>query len=150
MVRKDVLSSLFFILLSIYICWKSVGLSLGRFSKPGGGFFPFLSGLVIGCLAITIFFKAWITKTIRERVSREQIPWRSVLLTFCCMVGFTLFVDLLGFNFTTALFVGLLLRTVEKKGWRITAIAAIGITLGAYLVFDVFLRSQLPRGPFGF
>ena len=150
MVRKDLFSSLFFILLSIYICWKSLGLSFGSFSRPGAGFFPFLSGLVIGCLAVIICFRAWITKTLREKVSKEKIPWRPILLTFSCMVGFTLLVEVLGFNFTTVLFIGVLLRAVEKKGWTVTAISAIGITLGAYLVFDLFLKSQLPRGPFGF
>ena len=150
MARKDIFSSLFFMLLSIYICLKSVGLSFGTFSRPGAGFFPFLSGLVIGCLAIIICFRTWITKKMHEKLSKERIPWRPILLTFCCMLGFTIFVESLGFNFTTVLFIGVLLRVVENKSWTVTAVSAIGITLGAYLVFDLLLRSQLPRGPFGF
>ena len=150
MVRKDFFYSLFFILLSIYVVWESFGLRVGSFSKPGPGFFPLLSGLILGFLAIIIFFRAWIVKTLHEKISKERIPWAFLIFTFCSMVGFTLLMDTLGFNFTTFLFIGVLLRVVEKKSWTVSVVSAVSVTLGAYIVFGLLLKSQLPRGPFGF
>ena len=150
MARKDFFSSLFFILLSIYVCWESVHLRIGTFSKPGSGFIPLLSGLVLGFLAMITFFRALIAKPLHETTSEERIPWTFLIFTFCSMIGFTLFMDDLGFNLTTFLFIGMLLKVVEKKSWIVSVVSAISVTLGAYIVFDFFLKSQLPRGPFGF
>lgn len=111
---------------------------------------PLLSGLVIGFLAIIIFFRALIAKPPREIISEEKIPWTYLIFTFCSMVGFTLFMGDLGFNFTTFLFIGILLKVVEKKSWLVSVASAVSVTLGAYIVFDLLLKSQLPRGPFGF
>ena len=150
MAKKDFFSSLFFILLSIYVCWESVHLRIGSFSKSGPGFVPLLAGLVLGFLTIILFFRALIAKPLREKISKERIPWIYLIFTFCSMVGFTLFMDDLGFNLTTFLFIGILLRVVEKKSWVVSVVSAVSVTLGAYIVFNLLLKSQLPRGPFGF
>jgi putative tricarboxylic transport membrane protein len=150
MAKKDLFSSLFFILLSIYVCWESVHLRIGTFSKPGPGFIPLLSGLVLGFLGMIVFLRALIAKPLRGTISKETSPWTYLVFTFCSMIGFVLFMDDLGFNLTTFLFVGILLKVVEKKSWIIAIVSAIGVALGAYIVFDLLLKSQLPRGPFGF
>lgn len=150
MARKDLFSSLFFLLISLYVCWESNNLKFGTFSKPGPGFLSLLAGLLLGFLAIILFFKACITRNLRERYSDSKIPWKPLLITFGSMIAFTLFIESLGFNSVTFLFVGLLLLVVERKSWKISIVTAVCVALGAYVVFDLLLRSQLPRGPFGF
>ncbi|MFB3883886.1 MAG: tripartite tricarboxylate transporter TctB family protein [Thermodesulfobacteriota bacterium] len=150
MAKKDLFSSLFFICLSVYVCWESIGLKFGTFSKPGSGFIPLLAGLVLGFLGLIIFFRALIAKPPRGTISKETSPWTYLVFTFCSMIGFVLFMDDLGFNLATFLFIGILLKIVEKKNWIISVVSAIGVTLGAYIVFDLLLKSQLPGGPFGF
>jgi len=149
-VRKDWFSSLFFILLSIYVCWQSIDLGFGRFSKPGPGFFSFLAGLTLGFLSLIIFFSTWVSKKLHEKISNGKIPWKSLILAFGSLVGFTLFLNTLGFNLTTFLFIGVLLRAVVKKKWTVSVLAALSITMGAYIVFNLLLQSRLPQGPFGF
>lgn len=42
------------------------------------------------------------------------------------------------------------MRGVERKSWTVSTLVALGVTLGAYTVFELGLQSQLPQGPFGF
>jgi hypothetical protein len=48
------------------------------------------------------------------------------------------------------LFIGALLMIIERKKWLIVAIIAILSTLAFYIVFQVWLQSNLPKGVFGF
>lgn len=148
--KKDWFSSLFFIFLAVFACWHSIDLKIGTFTKPGPGFFPFLSGLAVGFFAITVLFRNWLSKKLHEKISKEKIPWKPLALTFGSLVGFILFLKTLGFNISTFLLIGFLLRAVGKKKWIVSVLAALSITLGAYILFELFLQSQLPEGPFGF
>ena len=148
--NKDWFSSLFFILLSIYVCWQSIDLGFGSFGKPGPGFFPFLSGLVLGFLGAIVFLGTWISEKIDEKIFNQKISWKPLVLTFSSLVGFNLFLKTLGFNFTTFLFIGVLLRAIEIKTWTVSILVALSITLGAYIVFELLLQSRLPGGPFEF
>ncbi len=50
---------------------------------------------------------------------------------------------------TLVLFI-FLLGVVEKKKWLFTVFVGIAVTVVAYLVFEVWLQSQLPKGLLGF
>ena len=150
MARKDLFSSLFFILLSLYICCESLGLGFGSFAKPGPGFLPFLLGLTFGLLSVSVFVGTLVAGGLRERASNEVITWFPLLLTFGSLVGFTLLLKTLGIGLTTLLFLGFLLRTVGKKSWTVTVLLSLCVTSGTYIVFQLLLKSQLPLGPLGF
>jgi signal transduction histidine kinase len=137
-------------LLSIYVCWESVALGFGSFSKPGPGFFPFLAGLLFGFLGAVIFLRAWISRRLALTMERKRIPWRSLIIIFVSLIGFSLLLKPLGFNLSTFFFITVVLRVVERKAWTISIGLALAIALGAYVLFDLALQSQLPEGPFGF
>ena len=71
------------------------------------------------------------------------------MITFGSLVGFVLLVNTLGFNLSTFLFITIILRTVGKKTFALSALTGLGTTFGTYILFRVFLESQLPQGPFG-
>ena len=39
-----------------------------------------------------------------------------------------------------------LLGIIEKKRWFFTVFVSVAVTVVSYLIFEVWLRSQLPRG----
>ena len=41
-------------------------------------------------------------------------------------------------------------RLLEKSSWKVTLFAALATTFGFYLVFQIWLQAQLPRGFLGF
>lgn len=150
MITKNLFSSLFFILFSLYICWQSVELGFGSFAKPGPGFISLLAGISLGLIALAIFLGALLAIKTTEEPSKQDIPWLPLMLTFGSLVGFAILLKTLGFNLTTFLFIGTLLRGVAKKGWVISLSASLAITLGTYVIFELFLESQLPEGFWGF
>jgi len=48
------------------------------------------------------------------------------------------------------LFIGFLLRAVEPQRWSVVVAGAVGAALGAFAVFNLWLKTQLPQGPWGF
>lgn len=150
MARRDQFFSLSFVILAGYACWQSVDLGIGTFAKPGPGFFPFLSSLALGGFAIVTLFKDRFLKKQLEELSDRGIGWTPLVLTFASLLGFILSLKFLGFIITTFFFIGFLLRAVEKKTWIVSAMVALSVSLGTYLLFDLLLQSQLPQGPFGF
>ena len=150
MATKDLFSSLFFIFLSIYVCYESIDLGLGRLSRPGSGFSPLIVGILLGVLGVIIFLRAWFKKNSAETIPRLTIPWSPLLLVYVCCMAFALSMEILGFNIATFFFIGILLRAVEKKSWTLSVLTALSVTLGAYILFQFLLRSQLPSGLLGF
>jgi len=148
--RKDFFSSLFFIFLSLYVCWESLRLGFGEFSQPGPGFLSFLIGLSLGSLSLAVFLGIVLKKGLPEKGARGKTPWAPLLLTSAALLGFTLLLKTLGFVIDTFLFIFFLLGTVGKKSWAISLLMSLGVTFGTYLLFQYFLQSQLPVGPFGF
>lgn len=150
MINKDRFSSLVFLLFSLYVCWQSIELGFGTFAKPGPGFISLLAGISLGLLSLIIFAGAVTAKKTTEDSAKRIIPWVPLLITFGSLVGFTLLMMTLGFNLTTFLFIGILLRVVAKKGWSLSILASLAITLGTYVIFELCLQSQLPEGFLGF
>jgi len=54
--------------------------------------------------------------------------------------------ETLGFIPVTLLLFFFLLGRVERKGLAFTAFVSVVVTAASYLVFEVWLMSQLPRG----
>jgi putative effector of murein hydrolase len=52
----------------------------------------------------------------------------------------------LGFAIVTLLLFIFLLMVIEKKRWFFAVPVSLAVTLIAYLIFEVGLQSQLPRG----
>jgi hypothetical protein len=149
-IKKDQISSLLFTLFALFVCWQSIELGFGTFAKPGPGFLSLLAGISLGLLSLIIFLGTVMAPKTAADPPGQMIPWIPLLVTFASLAGFALFMTTLGFNLTTFLFIGILLRVVAKKGWVLSLSAAFGITLGTYVIFELFLQSQLPEGFFGF
>jgi len=65
-----------------------------------------------------------------------------------CVLLYTVFLRDLGFLISTS-FDGLFLRVLETSAWKKSLFAALATTVGFYLVFQVWLQAQLPKGPLG-
>jgi putative tricarboxylic transport membrane protein len=147
MSNRDKFSAIFFFFLSLYICYESVHLGVGRLRKPGSGFFSFWSGVAIGILTLAILFQSRKRKADEEESS--QGSWREKFFCFFSLLAFVLLLNSLGFLFTTFLFMGFFLKVVERKGWVTSALTALAVALASYGLFEICLQSQLPKGILG-
>lgn len=147
----DKISVTFFLLLSGYVCVKSLQWGLGTWHKPGSGFLPFFSGLSLGILTLLLLIQnIWLNKADAAGEGKEKTHLRPIIIILVSLFGYLLCLEHLGFIITTILFVGILLKIIEKKGWLLTTWVSLVITLGSYVVFKVWLQAELPKGFFGF
>ena len=149
MTNRDKVPAIFFFFFSLYICIESLRLNIGNWRKPGAGFFPFCSGIALGILAVLVLFKSWKVEGSGED-SSTRASWRGRILCFLSLLIFIFLLDTLGFILTSFLFIGLVIRVVERKGWVTASLVALFVALASYGLFQICLQSQLPKGILGF
>jgi len=122
----------------------------GSFDNPGAGFVPFFSGL-----AIASFSAITLGQTLRRGWRPmgdlwQGAKWRRPAAATIILIVYSAFLRDLGFLVATALLMLYLFRVLQPSSWKETVVAAIATTLGFYLVFQIWLEAQLPRGWIGF
>jgi hypothetical protein len=71
------------------------------------------------------------------------------VIAVAAVLGYLLSLETLGFVAVTFLFLLLLFR-LERGGWVFSAASAAAGALASYALFQLWLKTQLPTGPFGF
>lgn len=150
MKKFDLISSTFWLVVGFLICEESFRINLGNFRNPGPGFFPFGSGLVLRGLALVVMING-LGKGFGERKAfwEERTRWPKVVLTLVFIFVYGLLLEPLGFLLTTFLMMGFLLRLIEPQRWRTVIAGAVLSALGSYLIFQVWLEVELPKGFLG-
>jgi len=150
--NNDQVSGAIWIAVGIAVALGSLRYGLGALESPGTGFLPFLAGCAIALLALI----GLIQSTLKRRKGTGWTPilrgvlWQKPLLVMAALFAYALLMKPLGFLLCTVLFIGFLLRTVEPQRWLVVIAGAIGTALGAFAIFEIWLKTQLPRGPWGF
>jgi putative tricarboxylic transport membrane protein len=143
-------SGLFFVA-GCLICAFSLPYKLGTLAAPESGLMPFLSGVAI-CLLAAIGFGSATLRRLRgerwETLLRGR-GWQRGLLTVAALLAFLLLLKPLGFLLTTCLFIAFLLRAIVPQRWPVVVAVSVLTAAFAYLVFEVWLKAQLPTGPLG-
>lgn len=136
------------LLLGICILWQGSYLSLGSFQRPGPGFFPILVAIVIIILSLFSVISS-IKKGGRQDSPRGRFTTIRVLIVFASLLAYFVFLDYLGFILVSFSLMLFLFVATEPQKWR-TAILKAVITTGlAYLLFEVLLSGNLPKGVIG-
>jgi len=149
--NHDQLSSGLFFLFGCLICFYSLSYKLGSLAAPESGLMPFLSGATI-CLLAAIGFVAGTLRRMRGEFWRPVVKghsWQRALLTASALLAFLFLQKPLGFFLATILFIGFLLRAIFPQRWPVVATVSILTATFAYLLFEIWLQAQLPKGPLG-
>jgi putative tricarboxylic transport membrane protein len=150
--RADRISGIPWLLLAVFVIIESYRMGLGTLHQPGPGFLYFWSGILLGILSLVILIRAWK----REGKEEPQVPiFRGenilkVVLVLASVFLYAFAMERLGFIPVTLLLFIFLLGFVEKRGWLFTGFVSVLVTAIAYLIFEIWLQSQLPRGLLGF
>lgn len=142
---------IFFLALSVYVCAMSLRLNLGTLHKPGPGFIPFWSGVLLGVLTLIMLIQDLRFHQASDREKKEEkTNWKPIILTLAALFVTIFIFEYLGFVVSTVLFVGFLFKGVEKKGWLATLVASFALALASHYIFKVLLEAELPKGIVGF
>ena len=149
--NNDQVSGAVWFALGLAVCLGSLQYKMGSPAAPGTGFMPFLTGVAIcffsGVGLINASFRrmrgeAWVSPL-------RGFRWRNALVILLSLLAYALLMKPLGFFLTTTLFIAFLLRAITPQRWSVVAVCSILTSAASYLVFEVWLQAQLPKGPWG-
>jgi len=138
---------------ALLVCIGGLKLGFGTFQQPHAGFMPFLSGLLLGLLALVDLFSGLLDQWKAEKKDKEiwsEISWGKIIVTLAALFLYTALFSVLGFIIGSIFLLLFLFRVMEPRPWWIVLTASLVTTGLFYLGFKVGLDSQLPRGILGF
>ena len=147
------MSSLIWLIFAISICIESGRLSFGSFHNPGPGFLPLLVGLILGIFSLIVFLQATLSGKPQESLPPwyPKERWRKLIWVLIALFSYAVCLETLGFLISTFLLLVFLFRYgMEPKRWVVAIGASAMASFSSYAVFELWLRTQLPRGIFGF
>ena len=129
----------------------SLKYGFGSLSEPGVGFITFFAGAILALLSLLLFFSSFREK---EKPADLRDLWagldvKKVLYVLMLLVVYPVLLRPVGFPLSTFILLFLLFRVKGSYGIWTTLLASFFVTAVSYLVFQVWLQVQLPRGILG-
>jgi len=140
------------------IVWLGIGaaiaggaykLGIGALNNPGPGLFPFIIGVSMAGLSLSIAAGGMRT-TAASAVAAAPGRAAPVVAVIAALMLYALALERIGFLLCTLLFLVGLLGVLGRRNWLVAVAASACITAGSYLIFAKFLKITLPVGPLGF
>jgi putative tricarboxylic transport membrane protein len=153
----EVLVAALFLVFGAIVVWDSrrLGAQWGS-DGPQAGYFPFYIGMII-CIASAVNLIAALVKPDRA----PFVKWGQLRMILIVMVPCVIYIALivnpwfgLGIYVASTLFIAFFMRYLGKYGWAKIAGVSIGTVVAFFLMFEVWFKVPLPKGPleaaFGF
>jgi putative tricarboxylic transport membrane protein len=136
------------------ICVLALRFGLGTFHAPGTGFVAFLAGLFAVAMGL-IMILSNVAKRGRGKTSDAASPQAErkgppsrLVYTMVLLVAYAILMEPLGYILSTLLVMFGLFFDWEKRNWPWSGFFSVATTVISYVVFETWLRCQLPRGIF--
>ncbi|MBI3936145.1 MAG: tripartite tricarboxylate transporter TctB family protein [Betaproteobacteria bacterium] len=115
---------------------------------PQAGYFPFYTGLLV-CISSAVVFVQGVLKLKSDvKVFVRQDQFRQVLVILLPSAAYVLGVQLIGIYVPSAAFIGLFMKIAGKYSWLRSAAVSVSVSVIAFLMFEVWFKIPLPKGPF--
>jgi len=114
---------------------------------PQAGYFPFYIGLFV-CLAAVVIFARTAFEGGKGRsafVTRAQL--KLVMLLLVPSVIYVALIGWLGIYVASAIFIAFFMVFLGKYSWLKTLPVAVGVSLAFFMLFEVWFKVPLPKGP---
>jgi len=137
--------------LGLGVSYGGWDLDLGTLHDPGSGFMFFWVGIIMVGLSLSVFVQGVRTRADSPgiRAVFSGLRWPKVVYVLIALSLYAYGFNLLGFILATVLLLIFLFKAIEPQRWSIAILGAVGSSVAAYLVFQVWLGSQLPKGLLG-
>ena len=123
-----------------------LGLRWGE-DGPQAGYFPFYIGLLICLPAGVVFVRALgdRAKAAKPFVMRGAL--RQVLWMLVPSIVYVVLIKLVGIYLASTLFIAYFMRWLGRYPWATTVGVAVGVSVVFFLLFEVWFKLPLPKGP---
>jgi putative tricarboxylic transport membrane protein len=157
MKKRDVVTPICWVILGFIISIWSATFPFGSLESPGPAFFPLAAGLILIFLGSILFFQARARKQDEGKPMESFVPliprgaaFKRVAWSLGGMFLSAVLLEFLGFVLTFFCLIIFLIRAIQPEKWRADILYTLAFTLGAYLLFQVLLKTTLPTGILGF
>jgi hypothetical protein len=147
----DFFQGLLWLFIGVVVLFLSSSYSMGTLSEPGPGALPFGLGLVFVLLSSILLFRSWRSKA-PENEKRLSFGsrWHKILMIILFLALVTFFLESLGYLLSIFLMITLSMLIMEPKRWISALLLGIISSFSSYVLFDIWLKVQLPEGLFHF
>jgi putative tricarboxylic transport membrane protein len=148
---RDQWTGLFWLGISIFVCVKALGMDIGTFHLPGPGFLPFWSGVMLGLFSILLVVTSLMKRSGKgeEKHLWKGKDWNKVVIVLVSLFVYALFLHPLGYLIATFGLMALMFGVMRKTRWWVRVLTAAVTVSATYLLFNIWLEVQLPKGIFG-
>lgn len=141
--RRDVVAGLAFLALGVGVCVQAARLGFGSVLAPEPGFFPWIGGLMLTGLSLTLVIRAGQSAT---GAALPRGEWRRPALLLAALVVYVWLLEPLGYPVTTTALCVVALRILRTRRWSVTLAVSVVLALASYLLFRRGLGVELPAG----
>jgi hypothetical protein len=114
---------------------------------PRPGYFPFYIGLLIGIASVVNFVRALLVPAEKNRTFVHVGQLKLVLTVLIPTAIYAFLVTWIGIYASSVLFIGFFMRWLGKYAWWKVALVSIATVAVFYLVFEIWFKVPLPKGP---
>jgi len=144
----EIALALFFLALGAIVVYDSarVGAKWAE-DGPQTGYFPFYVGLIICAASLVNMVSAL---ALRAETDKTFVEVGQLKLVLAVLVPSALYVGLigwLGIYVASAVFIAFFMRWLGKYPWWKTAAVSVGNSVVFFLIFEVWFKIPLPKGP---
>jgi hypothetical protein len=141
-----IIANLFWIAFSVAVAIESWRLKLGTFHKPGPGFFPFWTAVLLGLLSVISLIKSLKEKREPSPGIWARVNFLKLGLMLVVLFLYAILLNTIGFLPGTLFLLFFLFRATEPYNWKKVLFASLLTVAATYVVFVVLLECQLPKG----
>lgn len=114
---------------------------------PEAGYFPFYIGVIL-CIASIINLARALAAARRD--NSDFVEWGALKLVFAVLIPTAIYAGLigpLGLYVASSIFIAFFMRWLGKYPWWLVALVSIGNSVVFFLIFEVWFKIPLPKGP---
>ncbi len=150
MKKKDFRGGLVWLIFAVVLCIESYRLNIGTLHNPGPGFYPLVVGLTLLLFSFILLFSSiFLEKEGLTEKTEEKSNKKNILLIVFLLLLYAIVYEYLGFIVSTLLFIICILKIIERKKWLVAISFAIFTAAISYMVFNLWLNANLPKGILG-
>lgn len=124
-----------------------LGSQWGR-DGPQSGYFPFYIGVLICVSGAVVFVQSLLKLASDKKIFVTAEQFKRVLIVLAPTTLYVLGVQLIGIYVASALFIALFMKIDGNYSWRRSISIGLFVSIAAFLMFEIWFRIPLPKGPF--
>jgi len=137
-----------FLMAGVLVMYDSVRLgSTWGDDGPKPGYFPFYIGLIMTVAALMNLARGFMIPADKNPPFVLAGQLKMVLTVLVPAAIYAAAIGWIGIYVASTLFIGFFMRWLGKYAWWKVAAVSVGVMVAFYLIFEVWFKVPLPKGP---